>query len=111
MFLTQSKTCYEYLTNNEKQVCKNIALIYYTTLEADFKGIYALYNLFTNFYDDTILNANDNAVDLFYKFLNAFNISIEYYRECSRLIKTVKGNPNAIIKEEAWKISEDIIKK
>lgn len=110
MFLNQIKNCYEYLKDNETPIYKNIALIQYTLLEADFKGIYGLYNIFTNLYEDMILNTDDKTVDLFNEFLVAFNSGIEYYIECNRLIETVKNNPNAIIKEGAWEVSEDIVK-
>lgn len=110
MFLTQSRGCYRYLTDNDKKLCKNIALIDYALLEADFKAIYGLYNIFINLYGDIILNSDDRAVDLFNRFIVAFDTGIEYYIECSRLIETVKDKPNAIIKNEVWGISEDTIK-
>lgn len=110
MFLTQSKTCYEYLTNNEKPICKNIAYIYYTLLEADFKGIYSLYNIFINLYEDMRLTtSNPMIINLFDEFIEAFNTGIEHYIECSKLIGTVRNSSNAIIKDKVLKTSEKII--
>lgn len=110
MFLTQSKTCYEYLTSNEKPICKNVAYIYYTLLEADFKGIYSLNNIFINLYEDMgLTTSNPMIIDLFDEFIEAFNIGIEQYIECSKLIGTVKNSSNALIKNNVLKASEKII--